>query len=176
LNFEVNEMAARAIVGIALGILFAPVLYLFLTSLQPGVTMAVIDTTFTDWLLSYTDFTGSFLTGYINAGQMCVMGDLITLFAPGVGLATWLAWFGPGLMCWAIIGMWAGAIERSPGRGIGVGIGAWLGWALISMIYLLILGAPITIALGAFITGWFTAVVVVIFAAIFGAITKSEEF
>ncbi|MHA1263844.1 MAG: hypothetical protein ACTSRS_01290 [Candidatus Helarchaeota archaeon] len=170
-------MAARAIVGIALGMLFAPVLYIFLTSLQPGVLYATVDTTFTDWFLSITsDFTGSFLSGYITAGQSMMMCDLITLFSPATGLATWLAWFGPAIMTWVVVGMWAGAIERSPGRGIGVGIGCWLGWALVSMIYLLILGAPITLALGAFLTGWFAAVIVIVVAAIFGAITKSEEF
>ena len=156
-------MAARAIVGIALGMLFLPVIFLFL------------DGGFWTWITSITvDFNG-FLMIYANAGTNTLVIPLIDLFTPALTLPDFLYYYAFSIITWAIIGMWAGAIERSAGRGIGVAVGIWLGWLIIQIIIVAILGF-ISLFLTAIIAEWFALVIAIIFAAIFGAITKSEEF
>ncbi len=184
-------MAARAIVGILLGIIFAPVLWLVLIIYPAMLSVSSIigfpefislvpesiPVDFSTWLLSITsDFTGAFLTGYINAGMLSLNAPLIDIFVgPTVTISNWIPLFGAACITWIVVGIWAGAIERSPGRGIGVGIGVWLGWLIIEIIWLAINGLIGLIGLLLY-WQWFTAVLVIATAAIFGAITKSEEF
>ncbi|NVM56305.1 MAG: hypothetical protein HWN66_21590, partial [Candidatus Helarchaeota archaeon] len=76
---------------------------------------------------------------------------------------------------WTVMGMWAGAIERNPMRGLGVGAGIWLGWFILELIYLAITGF-INLFLGFFLIQWFSLIIVILAAVVFGALTKSEEF
>ncbi|TFG04427.1 MAG: hypothetical protein EU536_04665 [Promethearchaeota archaeon] len=164
---KVFKIAARAIIGIALGMLFAPVLYLLLISFGT--------TGFTDWFfLITTDFT-TFLTSYVAVGSACMTVPLIALFTTYT-LGTWLGFFGVSMVVCIVIGMWAGAIERSPGRGIGVGVGIWLGWFIIALIFVLAMGGDIVLFLNGLVDAWFGVVLIIVAAAVFGAITKSEEF
>jgi len=155
-------MAARAIVGIALGMLFLPVIFLFLNGI------------FWPWITSITIDFNTFLSTYIGAGGATMEIDLIGLFTI-YNLPMWLSVFAVNIVIWAIIGMWAGAVERSAGRGIGVAVGIWLGWLIIELIMMAISGF-IVFFLDMLMVQWFSVVIAIIFAAIFGAITKSEEF
>jgi hypothetical protein len=173
-------MAARAIVGIALGMLFLPVIWLLLVASQfPIIPLPLSpgpDLTFWNWITSITTNFNGFLTSYLAAGMGALTTPLITLFVlPGMTIANYLSWFAAGIITWAIIGMWAGAVERSAGRGIGVAVGIWLGWVIIEIIYWAISGS-LTILIAAIMDQWFGLVIAIIAAAIFGAITKSEEF
>jgi len=156
-------MAARAIVGIALGMLFLPVIVLFL------------DGSFWGWITSITVNFNVFLNTYLVFGATTLTIPLITLFGPALNLSTFLFVYAVPMVAWAIIGMWAGAIERSAGRGIGVAVGVWLGWLIIELIMLAIEGF-IALFLNLLIEQWFSVVIAIIFAAIIGAVTKSEEF
>lgn len=100
---------------------------------------------------------------------------LIALFTTYT-LGTWLGFFGVSMVVCIVIGMWAGAIERSPGRGIGVGVGIWLGWFIIALIFVLAMGGDIVLFLNGLVDAWFGVVLIIVAAAVFGAITKSEEF
>ena len=173
-------MAARAIVGILIGILFAPVIYILLMSIATP-------TAFSTWFWSMlSDFTG-FITTWMNSGIDSTVAPLISYgaytgtslidgFGPTYGLlAEWLPTYAPALITWTVIGAWSGAIERSAGRGIGVGVGCWLGWLIIGVIGVLLIGLPIAI-LDLIIAQLMTVIVVIVVAAIFGAMTKSEEF
>jgi hypothetical protein len=167
-------MAARAIVGIALGMLFLPVIVLFLNG------------DFYTWITSITSNFNGFLNQYITAGigtpilfptpsvDGALTVDLIGLFTiPLYTLSVWLPIFAINIIAWVIIGMWAGAVERSAGRGIGVAVGIWLGWIIIEVIMMAMAGL-IGIILSLIMVQWFSLVIAIIFAAIFGAITKSE--
>jgi hypothetical protein len=159
-------MAARAIVGIALGMLFLPVIYLFAYG------------SFWPWITSIADFN-PFLVSYIGSGVTTMIIPLIGLFDGTYTIDVFLMVFAISIMAWTIIGMWAGAIERSPGRGIGVAVGIWLGWLIIQIIVMVIdptILGPITGFLDYILAEWFALVIAIIFAAIFGAMTKSEEF
>lgn len=174
-------MAARAIVGILLGILFAPVLFLLLASIGDN-------TAFATWFWSMTSDLTSFLTGWMGAGvesgiaplfqSLSYPNGLIEAFGPGVSLlSNWIPTYAPALITWVVIGAWAGSVERSAGRGIGVGIGIWLGWLIIGIIGGLVMPLVINpIILDVILGMLLTAIVVIIVAAIFGAMTKSEEF
>jgi hypothetical protein len=198
-------MAARAIIGIAIGFLFAPVIFLLL------YTNAMMPTSFSSWFWSLfhdADFTG-FATTWASAGISSTFAplwgptatyignnSLISGFGAGSLLGTtgpmfpgFLPAWGPGMIVWAIVGVWAGAIERSPGRAIGVGVGCWLGWLIVAILlwfinptismipFQTILGMEgITTILLLILTPILTVVVVIVVAAIFGALTKSEEF
>ena len=155
-------MAARAIVGIALGMLFLPVILLFM------------DGALWFWLTSITTNFNFFLNFYVTFGSYAMTVPLIDLFTTDT-LPMWLAAYALPIICWAIIGMWSGAVERSAGRGIGVAVGIWLGWLIVELIVMAI-GGGIAFFLDALIAQWFAVVIAIIFAAIFGAITKSEEF
>jgi len=168
-------MAARAIVGIALGMLFAPVIYLLVIGAQFPAFFSTPETYFLNWITGITTDFNNFLMSYASAGMFALQVPLISLFSPLLGLGQWLSWFIAGMITWAIIGMWAGAIERSAGRGIGVAVGVWLGWIIIELIFMAVTGS-IALFLAALLDQWFGVVIAIIFAAIFGAITKSEEF
>jgi hypothetical protein len=158
-------MAGRAIAGIALGMLFLPVIVLFLNG------------NFYTWITSITVDFNTFLNGYLFAGvglTGALTVDLISLFTTTT-LPIWLSVFAINIIAWVIIGMWSGAVERSAGRGIGVAVGIWLGWLIIELIMMAISGA-ISLFLNFVMIQWFSVVIAIIFAAIFGAITKSEEF
>ncbi|MDD1777432.1 MAG: hypothetical protein LUQ65_04625 [Candidatus Helarchaeota archaeon] len=154
-------MAARAIIGIALGMLFLPIIYMFL------------DGIFWTWLTYYDNFE-YFLKFFTGNSAYAMTIPLIDLFTTDT-LPTWLSTYGFGIICWAIMGIWAGAIERSVKRGIGVVAGIWLGWLIIRIIILAI-GNLLSLVPLALLMFWFALVIGIIFAAIFGAITKSEEF
>jgi hypothetical protein len=156
-------LAGRAIAGIALGMLFLPVILIFSFG------------SFWPWITSITVDFNAFIMTYVGAGMGALNVPLLDLFTPLYTINTWLAAFAISIIAWAIIGMWAGAIERSAGRGIGVAVGIWLGWLIIQIIYLAVMGI-IAVFLNALLAEWFSLVIAIIFAAIFGAITKSEEF
>jgi len=171
-------MAARAIVGIALGILFVPVICILLTTLT-------YYTVFSNWFWSLLqgDFA-NFAETWILAGRASMVAPIISStkfpislvygFGSGSLLTEFLPLYLPGLVTWAIMGAWAGAIERSAKRGIGVGAGIWLGWLIIEIIYMAVVGA-LTLALDWLLGELLTLAVVIVVAAIFGAMTKSEE-
>ena len=174
-------MAARAIVGILLGILFAPVLFLLLASIGNNTLLA-------NWFWSMTsDFT-LFITSWMGAGvnsgiaplfqSLSYPNGLIEAFGPSVSLfSNWIPTYAPAIITWVVMGAWAGSIERSPGRGIGVGIGIWLGWLIIAIIGGFIMPLVFNPLILDVVLGMLlTAIVVIIVAAIFGAMTKSEEF
>jgi len=188
-------MAARAIVGIALGFLFAPVIYilLFLNGIlfQQWFWILFKDGNFTDFAMTWAALGVNSTIAPIWGPSATTIGDnsLINGIGPGSLLAGFLPLFGVTLVTWAIIGVWAGAIERSPGRGIGVGIGCWIGWLIVALILWfvnpVIAGTEFQkgmLSLGIDNIGYLilsqvlTAVVVIAVAAIFGALTKSEEF
>jgi hypothetical protein len=165
-------------VGIALGMLFAPVIYLLLATIQ---TPTIFSNWF--WSLAHGDFT-TFLTSWVNAGYQSMEApivssvifpnSLISGFGPGSLLASWLPTYLAGIITWMIVGVWAGAIERSAGRGIGVGVGIWLGWLIIEIIYFLVVGA-FALFFESLLADLLTVIVVIVVAAIFGAMTRSEE-
>lgn len=178
-------MAARAIVGIALGILFAPVIYILLITIS-------YSTFFSSWLSSlihgdFTSFFGLWVYGGTYSMQAPIMSSttfpisMIWGFGPGSLLSVWLPIYIAGLVTWTIIGAWAGAIERSAGKGIGVGVGIWLGWLIIELIVMAMGGIfmilpDISYFLDYLLADLLTVIVVIVVAAIFGAMTKSEEF
>ena len=173
-------MAARAIVGIALGMLFAPIAWMLLVSINQTMGSPNV---FSDWwwtLFGSGDFTG-WIQSYLLYGTISMYAPLTgaTSLIEGFGGGSLLTIFWPlwGAACvtWVIVGMWAGAIERSPGRGIGVGAGIWLGWVIIEVIYAAILGTIGTIGT-MLLNQVLTLILVIIVAAVFGAMTKSEEF
>ena len=100
--------------------------------------------------------------------------SLIEGFGPGSLLAGFIPMYIAGLVTWGITGVWAGAIERSAGRGIGVGVGIWLGWMIIELISLAVMNL-IGFFLNYLLAQLFTAIIVIVVAAIFGAMTRSEE-
>jgi hypothetical protein len=179
-------MAARAIVGIALGILFAPVIYILLQTLS-------YYTAFSGWFGSllngdFTTFFSNWILGGVWSMQAPIMSSasfpvsMIWGFGPtGSLLSAWLPMYLAGLVTWTIIGAWAGAIERSAGRGIGVGVGIWLGWLIIEIIVMALGGITfylpgISYLVEYLLANLLTVIVVIVVAAIFGAMTKSEEF
>lgn len=164
-------MAARAIVGIALGIFFAPILYFLAT----GVLML--------WFQSISNiqlWTIAWMAGGLTSAYAPMMG----LFDGSITIDLFLMLFAVGMIVWIMIGMWAGAIERSAKRGIGVALGVWLGWLIIGIIglymipevaaALLLLG--ITDIVSLLLGMLWNLILVILIAAMFGAITKSEEF
>jgi hypothetical protein len=181
-------MAARAIIGILLGILMVPIIWMILYSiwfagLFTGLGAPVLYTPFSDWfwsLFGYGDFVG-FLDKFVTAGQGALIaplwgsGSLIEGFGAGALLTDWLPMYTPALLSFGIAGMWAGAIERSAGRGIGVAVGIWAGWIIIIIIMMFINGMASAI-LSLLEASLLTLIVAILAAAIFGAMTKSEEF
>jgi hypothetical protein len=170
-------MAARAIVGIVLGILFAPVIFILLTTISYSSEFANWF-----WSLFQGDFT-NFAISWIYAGGSSMVApimpsiypySLIEGFGAGSLLTQFLPSYLPGLVTWAIMGMWAGAIERSAGRGIGVGAGIWLGMLIIEIIFSIIVGS-IGLFVDVLLAELLTLLVVILVAAIFGAMTRSEE-
>jgi hypothetical protein len=160
-------MAARAIVGIALGIFFAPILYFLLNG------------TFMTWL-------GLITVDFNSWGYMWLTGGAASMAAPITGVITGAISFSNfldptlwpyifAMFTWIIIGMWAGSIERSAGRGVGVAAGIWLGWMIITLILMAVAGT-IGLFLAFLEATFFTLLLAIIMAALFGAITKSEEF
>ncbi|NVM29045.1 MAG: hypothetical protein HWN65_09380 [Candidatus Helarchaeota archaeon] len=177
-------MAARAIIGILLGVLFAPVVYLLLVSIGDP-------TAFSNWFWSMTSDFNTFLSSWVNAGVNSTIAPLATTvshpyslilgFGPTYGiLSEWIPTYAPALITWALVGAWAGAIERSAGRGLGVGIGCWLGWLIIGLLVFFIaptIIVPLIVGFVDLLLGMLmTAIVVLVVAVIFGAMTKSEEF
>ena len=171
-------MAARAIIGIALGILFAPVIWMLLASIASAGYFA-------SWFWSlFGGNFGYFMGQWINAGMKSMVApimpsgmfpnSLIEGFGPGSLLAGFIPMYIAGLVTWGITGVWAGAIERSAGRGIGVGVGIWLGWMIIELISLAVMNL-IGFFLNYLLAQLFTAIIVIVVAAIFGAMTRSEE-
>ncbi len=162
-------MAARAIVGIALGIFFAPIIYMLLSG------------TFMTWIGLITSDFNAWGMGWIYGNPIPAlpaefMTAPITIVITGVmDFNTFMSTFALVMFTWIIIGMWAGSIERSAGRGVGVAAGIWLGWLIIYVIVLAVMGG-----LGGILTmlewTFFTLILAIIMAALFGAITKSEEF
>jgi hypothetical protein len=180
-------MAARAIVGILLGILFVPVLFLILLSIGDF-------NVFSNWIWQVTTNLQGFLYGWMTAGIQSTVApllgtnSLIEGFGTGTLLEGFLPLFAGSLVTWAVVGMWAGAIERSPGRGIGVGVGVWLAWLIIMLIGMYMIPEIALFLAGLFLSlGFLTVIdlllamllpliVVIVVAVIFGAMTKSEEF
>ena len=171
-------MAARAIIGIALGIIFAPVIFLLIYSVgQP--------TAFSTWFWSMMSDISTFFTNWMGYGAQSMAApimqnalfpnSLIEGFGAGSLLTGFLPAYAPALVTWTILGAWAGAIERSPGRGVGVGAGIWIGWLIIEVIYMLIYGLT-AFLVDALIAQLLTLIVVILVALVFGAMTKSEEF
>ena len=167
-------MAARAIVGILLGILAVPILWLMMVSSQFPL-METANPALWSWMTSITTDFNLFLNTYIASGIGALQLPLITLFSPAITISQWLSWFAAAMIVWLIIGMWAGAIERSPGRAIGVAVGVWLGWLIIEIIWLAMMGG-LGLILAAILDQWFALVIAIIAAAVVGAMCKSEEF
>lgn len=171
-------MAARAIVGIALGILFVPVIWMLLISITVSGYVA-----FWFWSLFQGNFN-NFLLMYVTGGMQSMSApimpglsfphSLIEGFGTDSFFTGFLHTYLAALVTWTIIGAWAGAIERSAVRGIGVGAGIWLGWLIIEMIYELALGS-FSFFLTLLVAQLLTVIVVIVVAAIFGAMTKSSE-
>lgn len=156
-------MAKRAIIGIALGILFAPVIYMMLSGL------------FMMWISIITvDFT-SFAQFYALTGGMSMTAPIISVIDGSLTFDLFMSVYILGMFTWVIIGMWAGAIERSAGRGVGVAAGIWLGWLIIELIMMAIMGG-LSVFLDMILETFYTLLIAILVAAIFGAITKSEEF
>jgi len=178
-------MAARAIVGIILGILFTPVIFILLTTIS-------YSSEFANWFWSLLNgnLTG-FMSQWVNDGMNSMVAPILPsllfqnsliegIFTSAImPSASLLAGFLPsylaGLITWTIVGVWAGAVERSAKRAISVGAGVWLGWLIIELIFL-----AVTDMVGLFFN-WLlaqllTLMVVILIAAIFGAMTRSEEF
>jgi hypothetical protein len=181
-------MAARAIIGILLGILFVPVIYMLLWSYG-----SYLGTDFATWfwkLFGDGNFVG-FMEQWVQTGAMSTVAPLIgpagliTAFGAGSSLlGSYIPFFGVTLAIWAMVGAWSGAIERSPGRGIGVAVGIWLGWFIITLIMYFI-DVNMVVLMSIFgistvmdlILGQLLPLIVgILVAAIFGAMTKSEEF
>ena len=171
-------MAKRAIVGIVLGILFTPVVCILLITLT-------YYTVFSNWFWSLLqgDFI-NFAETWVLAGRASMVAPIFSStsfpvsivygFGEGSLLTEFLPLYLAGLATWVIVGMWAGAIERNAGRGVGIGAGIWLGWLIIELVYMAIIGT-----IGLFVD-WvlaqlLTLLVVILVAAIFGAMTRSEE-
>ena len=173
-------MAARAIIGIAIGILFAPIIYMLLF----GIAFIGSGwTPFSEWwwtLFGSGDFM-TWINDWMMWGQLSMVapimgaGGLIEGFGAGALLTDFAAFYAPALFTWAIVGMWAGAIERSPGRGIGVAVGVWLGWFIIILIMMLI-GGGIGGLVDFLLASLLTLIVAILAGLVFGAMTKSEEF
>ncbi|HUX98923.1 MAG TPA: hypothetical protein VMV49_05175 [Candidatus Deferrimicrobium sp.] len=178
-------MAARAIIGILLGILFLPVFYLLLYASGSN---------FSSWfwtLFGSGDFMG-FMEGWMQAGALSTIAPLVGTYGliPALGagsslLGMYLPMFGTTFAVWAMIGAWSGAIERSAGRGIGVAVGIWLGWFIITMIlYFVDPIMPVALLVMYMIPNIMQLILAqilplimaILVAAIFGAMTKSEEF
>ena len=168
-------MAARAIIGIALGILFAPIIAMLLLTIGYSYTFSSFF-----WGLFGGDFMGG-LNLYLYSGLIAMeapiigSGGLIDGLGSGSLLTDFLPNYLPSLFTFGILGMWAGAIERSPGRGAGVAAGIWIGWMIIGIIFFLVVGVA------AIIVDWLlacllTLIVAVLAGVIVGVMTKSEEF
>jgi hypothetical protein len=171
-------MAARAIVGLILGILFVPVIFILLKTIGDSdafqyLFWSLFQGYFTEFAVEWTQAGGASMVAPIMP-SMTYPYSLVEGFGAGWLLTEFVPMYLPGLVTWAIIGMWAGAIERSAGRGIGVGVGIWLGWLIIETIYM-----AVTSTLGYFVDAvlaqLLTLLVVILIAAIFGAMTRSEE-
>ncbi|MHA1276578.1 MAG: hypothetical protein ACTSQ8_05280 [Candidatus Helarchaeota archaeon] len=156
-------MAARAIVGIALGIFFAPIIYMLLTG------------TFMTWIGLITVDFNSWGSMWLSYGSMSMTAPITYVITGVMSFDLFMSTFALTMFTWVIIGMWAGAIERSAGRGIGVAAGIWLGWMIINLIIMAATGT-ISLFLGMLEATFYTLIIVILVAAIFGAITKSEEF
>jgi hypothetical protein len=171
-------MAARAIVGIILGILFAPVIFILLTTISYSSEFAnwfwsLFQGNFTDFAMDWVYAGGASMVAPLMP-SMTYLYSLIEGFGAGSLLTQFLPNYLPGLVTWTIIGMWAGAIERSAGRGIGVGAGIWLGWLIIELVFSAVKGL-IGIFIDVLLAQLLTLLVVILVAAIFGAMTRSEE-
>lgn len=193
-------MAGRAIAGIGLGIVFLPLLALLMTGF--GISQ------FATQLFSgqFIDAMAMYATAGINSMIAPLFGANHVSVIEGLGADPLFMWgfftfFSGALVIWAVAGLWAGAIERSPTRGLLVGLGIWLGWLIITLIFWFVNpvfmsipgndfqtmmvfaldpmfysgGAAIGI-IDLLLAQILTLIVVVVVAALAGAITKSEEF
>jgi ABC-type glycerol-3-phosphate transport system permease component len=177
----VKIMAARTIVGIVLGILFVPVIWIFLTTIASPSSINSFQ--YWVWSLLEGNFT-SFLGQWVDAGMRSMVvplmpsgmfpNSLIEGFGPGSLLAGFIPMYKAGLITWVVIGMWVGAIERRADRAIGAGVGIWLGWLIIELVFLAVQGTVASF-LDWLLAQLLTLIIVIVVAIIFGAMTKSEK-